>query len=127
MAAPIPVRPLLWGLREVMAATGLGRDAAYALMHRAGAVRIGCRLRVRPQDLEAYLAQLAAEANWGSPATVSLTVTNSAGDRGRPAGVPPPARAGPGWSGPAPRPRSARAANTPLPTKGGGCDQGVRM
>jgi hypothetical protein len=37
----------------------VGKNAAYEIMHRAGAIKLGRGLRLRPQDLEAYLAGLA--------------------------------------------------------------------
>jgi hypothetical protein len=45
---------LLLSAKEVAELCGLGRHAALELMHRAGAVVIGRRVRVRPADLDAY-------------------------------------------------------------------------
>ena len=51
-------KPRLIGVEEVRRTCGVGRDHALQLMHAAGPVRIGRRLLVRPDDLDAHLAQL---------------------------------------------------------------------
>lgn len=54
----MPFKPRLLGVEEVRRTCGLGRDLALQLMHEVGPVRIGRRLLVRPEDLDAHLAQL---------------------------------------------------------------------
>lgn len=60
-AEPIFLKPrLLLGVKEVIAATGLGRDAVLQLMHSVpgGPVRVGKRLLVTPADLEKVFESL---------------------------------------------------------------------
>lgn len=57
MAILAPERLLLTH-RDVMQLLQVDRDRAYACMHEAGAVRIGRRLRLRPEDLKDYLQRL---------------------------------------------------------------------
>lgn len=62
MTESLLLRPrLLYGVKDVMEATGLGRDACLQLLHKAGPVRVGRRLLARPTDLDKVLEQLRQE------------------------------------------------------------------
>jgi hypothetical protein len=64
--AEVPVqRRLLLGVKDVQAATGLGRDAVLELMHSVpgGPVRVGRRLLVTPSSLEERFEQLREEVS----------------------------------------------------------------
>lgn len=59
--------PPLFDADDVVRICKVGKNAAYEIMHRAGAIKLGRGLRLRPQDLENYLAGLAASgSNAGS-------------------------------------------------------------
>lgn len=51
--------PLLLDAQDVARLCRVDRHQALLLMHAAGSVRLGRRVRVRPADLDAYLARLA--------------------------------------------------------------------
>lgn len=63
MEAVTTPRKLLLSVEEAAEVLGVGRTAMYALL-RTGAVRsvtLGRSRRVRPEDLEAYVEQLAED------------------------------------------------------------------
>jgi hypothetical protein len=49
---------LLLGVKDVQEQCGIGRDAALALMHLAGPVKLSRRLLCRPADLDRVFEQL---------------------------------------------------------------------
>lgn len=58
---PMLFKPRLLGVEDVRRTCGVGRDLALQLMHEVGPVRIGRRLLVRPEDLDAHLSGLREE------------------------------------------------------------------
>jgi hypothetical protein len=50
--------PALLQLEDVKRICGVGSNQAYLLMHGAGPIKLGRSIRVRPQDLSAYLERL---------------------------------------------------------------------
>jgi hypothetical protein len=50
--------PMLLDAKQVAASCGVDRHEALRLMHAAGAVILGRRVRVRPQDLDDYLSRI---------------------------------------------------------------------
>jgi hypothetical protein len=52
--------PALLQLEDVKRICGVGSNQAYVLMHAAGPIKFGRSIRVRPQDLAAYLERLRA-------------------------------------------------------------------
>jgi hypothetical protein len=53
--------PPLLTVKDIMGLLQIGERQAYDIAHAAGTVRLGRSLRVRPQDLDAYLQRLAVE------------------------------------------------------------------
>ncbi len=51
--------PRLLTVADIMRICQCGQRQAYALAHEAGTVRLGRSLRVRPDDLAAYLERVA--------------------------------------------------------------------
>jgi hypothetical protein len=63
-AVPVAFKPRLLGVEDVRRACGgIGRDLAFQLMHEVGPVYLGRRLFVRPDDLDAHIAQLRQDAS----------------------------------------------------------------
>jgi hypothetical protein len=56
----IPI-PRLLTVADIMRLLQIGERQAYALSHAAGVVKLGRSLRVRPEDLDAYLERLAVD------------------------------------------------------------------
>lgn len=58
MSQPLPLdAPELWTVDDVAHRLQVGLDRAYALMHQAGAIRLGRSLRVLPEDVRELLRQ----------------------------------------------------------------------
>jgi Mn-dependent DtxR family transcriptional regulator len=51
--------PPLLTIKDIMRLLQVGERQAYEIAHSAGTVRLGRSLRVRPEDLSAYLQRLA--------------------------------------------------------------------
>jgi hypothetical protein len=51
--------PPLLTIKDVMRLLQVGERQAYEIAHAAGTVRLGRSLRVRPEDLSAYLQRVA--------------------------------------------------------------------
>jgi len=52
------LRPRLLDVKDVMATCHVGRDQAFALMARAGRLKLGRSVRVRPEDLDRAIEEL---------------------------------------------------------------------
>ncbi len=61
MSEPVILRQRLLTIRDVMLSCRIGRDAAFKVAREAGALKLGRSLRLRVEDLDAYLAKLKAE------------------------------------------------------------------
>jgi hypothetical protein len=65
MAETTTLRIRLVDTKAVMWLASCGRHAARDLMYRAGAVKLGRSLRVRVEDLDRIIAELAEESRTG--------------------------------------------------------------